>query len=347
MTYETIRSVTAFKALILVLSTVFLSVALIAAEAEPALDYELIKPDYLFIGIPFNLEVLITSHQDSDVHHPVRDTVGIFAILNIDKETYRDSDERYQLDEEEKLTKISYTLAGFDTGKQRIPPLHFEIYPDEDEKPAVLSTPSLTVTIGSVLPDTIDTIKDIAPPFRLRLGFWDIVIPLIIILLIALMIYLLIRKMKKPLVEEIEEIEQDTRPDYVKALELLDNLKKMNLLEKGEFIEFYYRISLILRLFIEMHYGFKAVEMTTGEIERYVKAHFTEDDKAAVPHEGKQRFIQYSEVFSLLRYADLVKFAKFSPEMKRSKDFIEWLESYFNSFSKSDTPGSRPDNDNQ
>ncbi len=322
----------------LFVAIIILSAAIAPAAAAPTIDYDLIEPETLYIGIPLNIDVLIRSHLDSNIHHPVKDTIGVFAILNIDKQTYTHEHEDFTIADNQKVTRFSYRLAGFDTGQQRIPALNFEVHDNDGQQHVVLSTSPFTVTIGSVLPDTIDTIKDISPPLRLNLGFWDIFIPLAIILLIVLMVYLMVKKMKKPLVEEVPEIEKDTRPDYVKALELLENLKKKKLLEKGEYIEFYYQLSLILRIFIEMHYEFKAVEMTTGEIDRYVKNHYTADSDSRVSYSSREQFTDHKQIFDILRYSDLVKFAKLSPNLEKSRQSLEWLENYFKSFANKTSP---------
>ncbi|MBT5420007.1 MAG: hypothetical protein HOK80_03875, partial [Candidatus Cloacimonetes bacterium] len=109
----------------------------------------------------------------------------------------------------------------------------------------------------------------------------------------------------------------DDRPAYIIALELLNNLKKDDLIVKGDYLNFYFRISLILRLFIELHYEINSVEMTTSEI----RANLILED-----HSEKSKILKF------LANADMIKFAKAIPAISDSEKTLFWLEDYLKSF---------------
>lgn len=309
--------------------------------AIPAsIEYELIRPEQLFIGTPFTLQVSIVAGKDIEIHHPVRDTIGVFAILDIEKTTVKAAELRrrgLQLSDNQTLTTFNYHLAGFDIGEQNIPALRFEIYDEKTATTDIISTPVLRVNIETVLNDSIDNIKDIAPPLKLNLRFWDYFLPLLILAVLTAIILYILKRMKNRPEPEIATIEEDPRPNYIICLELLDKLRAERLLEKGEYIEYHYRLSLILRMFLELEYKFKAVEMTTGEIKQYI------DDKYSTEltgYSGKPTFTSYKEILDLLNYSDLVKFAKYQPNINRTLELTEWLKTYLKSYTDSSSSGS-------
>ena len=113
------------------------------------------------------------------------------------------------------------------------------------------------------------------------------------------------KKRKQKKAEALKEI----RPPHVIAKEEIEKLKSMNLIDKGEYKEFYFRFSEILRQYIERLRGFPAAELTTEEIGRRIKE---ESDRKLVP---------------ILREADLVKFADAIPtKAKNDEDVRAALE---------------------
>lgn len=96
-------------------------------------------------------------------------------------------------------------------------------------------------------------------------------------------------------------------PPHVRADRELNMLIKDALFERGEFKAFYFRLSEIIRRYMEDIRGFPAAEMTTEEIARKVGAN------------GNDQVI-----LALLRQADLVKFADTVPSPSRKdKDILD------------------------
>ena len=252
-----------------------------------SLEYKLDKPNNLFIGTPFHLLVDITSNPEDSIFVPEIDTLDIFILRNVVSDEIISNDN--------KITNLDFTFQAFDTGEFTFPELEFAV--KSNDSLSFLRTSEFVINVKSVLADTTQTIKDIAKPVPVHLGFFDFFVPIIIIfILIIIIIYLRKILRKKPELEPEQEF-IDKRPVYVIALEMLNNLKKRELLKTGEFLIFYFHLSYIMRFFIERYYQINAVEMTFSEIRDNLQI---EDLK------------EKSKILTFLNFADKVKFAKFT-----------------------------------
>ena len=273
------------------------------------LDYKLDKPKNLFIGTPFHLLVDITSNPEDTLFTPEIDTLDVFILKDII------SDET--ISDDKKITNLDFTFQAFDTGEFTFPELEFAV--KSNDSLSFLRTSEFVLNIKSVLSDTTQTIKDIAKPVPVNLGFFDFFVPIVIILiLIVIIIYLRKILQKKPELETEKEF-IDKRPAYIIALEMLDNLKNRELLKTGEFLIFYFHLSYILRFFLERNYRINAVEMTFCEIREKLQL---------------DNFKEKTNIMDFLNFADKVKFAKFIPTLKESRKSFGCLENYLKSFEK-------------
>ncbi len=93
----------------------------------------------------------------------------------------------------------------------------------------------------------------------------------------------------------------------LQALAALERLTKRQLPEKGEFEEFYVEITQIIRQFIEKKYQIKAPEQTTQEFLQIVL------DRPIFSTEIKKHLEDF------LKFADLVKFARWHPQVEDCK----------------------------
>jgi len=284
-----------------------LLIPLFAFSAE--LDYKLEKPQKLFVGTPFKLHINISSAVSDSIFSTQNDTLDIFILKNIESTE--------EINDKIKTSLIDLTYQPFDTGEFTFPELEFAV--KTADSLIILKTKEFILNIESVITDSTESIKDISAPLAVNLKFLDYFIPLLIIILIILAIKYLVKLLKKSKNNFSEPEIIDDRPAYIIALELLNKLKNDDLLIKGDFLNFYFRISLILRLFIELHYKINSVEMTTSEI----RANLVLDD-----HSEK------SEILKFLGQADMIKFAKVIPKSSDSETALIWLENYFKSFEK-------------
>jgi hypothetical protein len=271
------------------------------------IEHRLEKPPKLYVGTPFHVLVDITTNKADSIFSPEIDTLDIFILKNI-----RSEDE---IVKDKKTTKLDLTFQPFDTGEFTFPLLEFAV--KTADSLVVLHTSEFQLNIETVLTDSSQTVRDIADPLKVNLGFWDYFFPLIGIILLFFIIKMLLKLLRKKPVKDLSTRIIDKRPPYLIALELLDKLNKEKLLQKGDFLNFHFRLSFILRLFIELNYHINAVEMTTSEIRRNL---ILQDNK------------EKNKVLKFLIFADKIKFAKFIPVIKDSEKELKWLEKYLKSF---------------
>lgn len=272
------------------------------------LDQKIEKPSNLFVGTPFSIYVEITSAPADSIFAPQLDSIDVFFPLG-------EPQQQEIIENGVKKNVIKMTFQAFDTGDYTFPALEFLV--KSDSRDTVLSTRDFVVIINSVLPDSANAIKDIAHPLSLKLGFWDYFIPVIGLILVIFIILLLKKFLTKP--AKPEEIPKftDNRPIWQIALEMLRELFNKNLLDKGEYLEFYFQLSIILRYFIERYYKINALEMTTSEIRYFLKL---EDPR------------EKNEILHLLMESDKVKFARYIPERDKAEELATWLEAYLEAF---------------
>jgi hypothetical protein len=94
------------------------------------------------------------------------------------------------------------------------------------------------------------------------------------------------------------------RPPWVIALEALERVRGQRLIEQGLTSELFDEVSLAVRAYLGLRFGFDGLESTTREL----LEHVGRLGPGAPPHE------LVAEIELLLRRADLVKFANLTPE---------------------------------
>lgn len=143
----------------------------------------------------------------------------------------------------------------------------------------------------------IKTVQD--PPFVWTDFLEDLYIPLLIVLaliLIGIALYFILKKKKKGYYFTPKVV----LPPHVEALQSLDKLKASKLWQKGQEKEYYTMLTDILRNYIDRRFGIDAPEMISEDIISAV--HLATDTKSAT-----------DGLAQILRLADLVKFAKYTP----------------------------------
>jgi hypothetical protein len=201
------------------------------------------------------------------------------------------------------LTIIVDKTASFDIGPVSL------TFKDSKHIQNIIRSEALHIEVLSNLGDKpaeaqLKPIMSIIPtyPFILRLLPW--IAGLLVLGAAGLGFYLWKRRDQRK-----AEALKNIKPAYIIAKEEIEKLKAGNLVEKGEYKEFYFRFSEIIRRYIETLRGFPAVELTTEEIFRRIKEDI---DRNLVP---------------ILREADLVKFADAIPtKAKSNEDIVAALE---------------------
>jgi hypothetical protein len=140
-------------------------------------------------------------------------------------------------------------------------------------------------------------IYDIASPLQV----WPLLWPWILAAILAALLFWAYHKFKRrPILAETAII-LDTRPPHEIAKEELERLKASSLWKEAHYREFYFELSEILKRYFERRFNIPATKMTTFELYRQLK-------HAEIDPPVLTRFK------NLFNRADLVKFAKVSPE---------------------------------
>ena len=205
-----------------------------------------------------------------------------------------------------------YGLTQFDSGKYTIPQL--KILADKN----ILLSDSISVTVQNVAVDTLKQkmyeIKPIAKAESTSLGIWKWIIGLLLIIGVGALVYFLMKKFQKKKIEEVVY-----KSPIERATNLLNNLEKRELWQKGAVKEYYSELTDIARNYIEEAIEIPAMESTTSELIEALK-------RASMKKKMKISPEILENLERVLKQADLVKFAKSKPldfEITEDKRKIE------------------------
>ena len=245
------------------------------------------------IGEQFNFSISVLNA--TDIVFPIlKDSLGKIEVvesLPIDTLTNR-------------LIK-KFKLTSFDSGKWVIPQQKVQI----DKK--FYLTDSVVLNVATVKVDTtkqkLFPIKDIQKePFALidaRPYLWWIVGVLI---LMAIGLYFLLRK------KVVKLIEKPAIPPFIIAMNSLKTLDGKQLIKAQKLKDFYIELTEIIRRYIEADLHIPALESTTNELLTTI-TDFNSSSKLNIDKET------IAKLSALLKAADLVKFAKYKPDLSQSE----------------------------
>jgi len=183
-------------------------------------------------------------------------------------------------------------------------------YIDAQNKPQTLTTGPVSVTVESVLGEKpqearLKPIREIIPITPVWFKYWPWMAGAMAVLFTGLgLFWWLLRRRRK------ERLAQMEVPPHIRATKHIQRLEAQGLFERGKIKAFYFRLSEILRQYLETLRRFPAAEFTTEEI----ASHIT--------HE------QDRQLLDLLRQADLVKFAADIPSTAKKDDQVRTALSY-------------------
>ncbi|MBR9913600.1 MAG: hypothetical protein GYB32_02040 [Algicola sp.] len=205
-----------------------------------------------------------------------------------------------------KLIK-SYGLTQFDSGSYMIPKQKIIV------GSKTLYTDSLMVKVNTVAVDTTkQKLYDIKPMMEVEQvsgnGWKYALIALLFTALCAFLIYWFIWR-KKPLTEE-EEIA--LLPPYDRAKLALKKLDESNYLQREELKDYYSELTFIIRKYLDEKVYDRALESTTDELV----------DRLNMLKDANQIELSNDDIKNIetiLKRADLVKFAKSAPDIELAK----------------------------
>ncbi|AXT57462.1 DUF4381 domain-containing protein [Aquimarina sp. AD1] len=209
-----------------------------------------------------------------------------------------------------------YALTQFDSGHYTIPRQKVMI---GDRS---FFTDSLKVEVRDVVVDTIKQkmfeIKPIvdvdASFFNWKKYLWWILIPLA---LIGLIVFLVLRRKKR------KEAKEDELPPYERAILALQRIDESQLLEQDSHKEYYSQLSDTARKYIDEEVYDHAMESTTDEL----IARLDEEIKTGSLNLDKHTI---EELKSVLKTADMAKFAKSKPDIGTAKADRNVIEKVIN-----------------
>lgn len=206
-------------------------------------------------------------------------------------------------------------LTSFDSGYYKLP-LMVALTPQGDT--IYLDSPFLDVT--NIQIDTADFVMHpIKGQMRYPITFKELLPWIALGLVVIAAAYLLYRYVKyrrenkdffgKPVVKD---------PPHIIALRALDKLRSEKLWQNGKEKLFYTGITDTLREYIEARYKVSAMEKTSGEIMQSLQDKDIEEK-------------YYRELDELFKTADLVKFAKYIPQVHENEEAIPVAVRFVNS----------------
>lgn len=205
------------------------------------------------------------------------------------------------------LVEKAYVLEPFLSGDYKIPPMKVQFWKkgEEDSGKHEIETEELSITVGSLLPEDISEMADIAPPKSLPRGplsrLWPMV-PAFCVLVLAVVAVAVRARRRSSTLAEAARIQA-----HELAFRELEKLIAEDLIGSGEIKLFFFRISDILRHYIENRFGLHAPERTTEEF-------LAELGSSSLVGAAEALRPQHGELLCrFLTLCDLVKFAEHAP----------------------------------
>ena len=244
------------------------------------------------IGAEFKLTLKTDVDTLSSVVFPNVMNFGALEVIeSYPIDTIRKKD-RYEL-----IKK--YGLTQFDSGKFKIPRVQILI------NNHVFLSDSLLVEVVNVPVDTLKQkmydIKDIISAQNTIGDWWNYLLVILLLCGIGFLIYWFVKKRKTTITEE-----DKYKTPIEKATNKLNKLEQKELWQRGEIKEYYSELTDIVRNYIEEAIEIPAMESTTSELIEGLK-------QASLKKKMKLSKETIENLFTVLKQADLVKFAKSKP----------------------------------
>jgi hypothetical protein len=203
------------------------------------------------------------------------------------------------------LIRRSWVITAFETGQLEVSGLPLTVM-NADGAVDTLWTEPQQVEVASLVQDTLNAqirpLRGLVEVPRLwkQIALWSLIG---LALLVALV--LLWRKYLRRRAEKLagDQAAVPSRPAHLVALEELDRIKLLGLIEKGELKRFHILVSEAVRRYLEGRYGVVAPEMTTWELTATFQ--LRKDIDPAIKELTR----------GFLEDCDMVKFAKYVPKI--------------------------------
>ena len=289
------------------------TVQMAVAQSEPPTITSHISADSIRIGD----RVMLTIEVEKDVMQQI-----VFPTFNFSKEGEDAGLESVEVVNDFEVDTLAtegrrerlrkrYEMAIFDEGIYNMGKAQV-LYLDKNIVDTLFGAKEEQVVVLTMPIDTtMTTVRELKPQKRLKwhpaehIGY--IGIGLGVLSLLALAVYLLARYLGKR-GKSIADLFKPAPlpPAHIVALDALERLHNEKLWQNNKHKQYYSALSDILRTYLDGRFEVGAMEMTTDEIVAALRE---------VEIEQKQKM----ELLSVLRDADLVKFAKMIPEAEENE----------------------------
>lgn len=275
----------------------------------------------IYIGQQTKLRIQTSAPRNEKITFPLfRDTL-VQGVEMVGSPTF---DTIYLNEGSIQQITATYTITSFDSALYSLPP--FPVLVGSTRYPTNhLVLKVYTVPVDTSKPDQFFPLRPLmTAPFAW--ADWSLLIwfSFAMLLLLAGGFYMLIRyKDNAPIIRKIKR--KPLVPPHQKALQEIEQVKQEKLWENEGEKEYYTKLTDILRDYIRQRFGFNALEMTSSEI------------IARLREELKDNAESFNELRSLFQTADLVKFAKWLPEMNENDYNLVCAVTFINE-TKQETP---------
>ena len=276
-------------------------VAYASAQTDPPELVTALDSAVITVGDPVRLVVTVSHAQDAQVVWPEVFDIDPFELVDMRLLEPVAEGNRVR-------SSAELTVTAFELGELNLPALEVEVI-DAAGNAVRLATDAAVVGVESVGRDEGGDIRDIKGPLTIPFSVVTLLPWLAGLGVMGAAAYWLYRRYRRRQRPDVQVPVVPPRPAHEVALESLDVLEASGLLELGEVKTYHIRVSDIMRVYAEGRFEVEAMEMTTREV-----------------LDGLRRTGAVSGAIAdfrqLLDRCDLVKFAKFRPDVPTSRDLV-------------------------
>lgn len=283
-----------------------------ASAQTPTVEARIV-PDSIGIGDTFTLEIDVERDQVQVTEFPLYendDKLEVVQSLPVD--TLSREGRRLRL-------RKRYVMQAFSEGRYNLgrPGV---LYADKNIVDTLWTRDSLYLEVATFQIDsTSQSIYDVKPQWNLPFRFGEVsgyaqwgALALVLLLAAAYALKRYLESRGKRLGDLFRP--SPPQPPHVVAIKALEALHHQKLWQNNKHKQYYSALTDILRTYVAARWGFGAMEMTSDEIIETMRAEEL-PDKARM------------DLTAILRDADLVKFAKATPDAEQNE--ADYLKAYY------------------
>lgn len=300
------------KRLLAIVSVLAASVAGLSAENRPTVRARLV-PDSIGIGDRFELVIEVEKDLVQAVEFPrfVPDSTGRLELVGDGLDTLRRDGRRLRI-------ARRYTLAAFDEGRYNLGRPEV-LYADKNIVDTLRADEELLLEVGTFAIDsTSHAIFDLKPqktlPFRLAEVRTFLIFGLGALFVLVAGLWGVVRYLRRRTGGAGLFGSTPPLPPHVAAIRALETIHHQKLWQNNRHKQYYSGLTDTLRTYIAARWEIGAMEMTSDEIVGAMR-------RIELPEKAR------ADLATVLRDADLVKFAKATPDAEQNE--ADYLKCYY------------------